>query len=94
MCFFFFFCNSPSSSGLKRNKAKKMSVANTSREFKCVYFKMRPPSSAAEEVNGKVSVCCANTRLILSTYCFILTLSIKEQSRRIGRSSSSFLVSL
>lgn len=79
--FFFFLCNSPSSSGLKRIKAKEMSVANTLRGFKRVYFKTWLPSSTAEEVNGKVSVRRANTRLILSTYCFILTLSIKKQGR-------------
>lgn len=44
-----------------------------------VCFKEWVPSPGAEEVNGKVSVRCTNTWLILSTYCFIPTLSIKDR---------------
>lgn len=34
--------------------------------------------SSAVEVNGKVLLCCTNTQLIPSGYCFIPTQSIKD----------------
>lgn len=93
LMFFFFLAIVLRAAVWKELKQRKWALLIHCKDLSVCILRLWPQSFTAEEVNGKVSVRCANTWLILSAYCFILTLSIREQGRTSNGSTVTLLFS-